>query len=434
MARRLARLTVRPGDRIALLAGNGKPFVAAAAAVLRAGATLVPLHTGLPVERLAELARRAGAGLVLHDAAHSDQALALGVPCLQAEELQPQSLPTRAEPGRPAAILFTSGTTGTPRGVVLTHGSFASSAAASRALLRTGPGDRWLACLPLFHVGGLALLFRAAHDGFDLEIQPGFEPQAVAEALCSGRVTHGSLVARMLERLLDAARKPFSPAVRAVLVGGGPAPEPLLAEARARGLPVLRTYGLTEACSQVATQRPGDADPSCGAPLPGTSVAIDPIEGGDGAGEILVRGATVMSGYLDEEPLGGRWLRTGDIGRLDASGRLFVLDRRVDLVVTGGENVAPAEVEGTLALHPAVEECCVVGIPDPAWGQRVCAVVRLRRPASDEELRRHCRERLAAFQVPRAFVTAAAPLPRSDGGKLRRAEVRDWLALRQADL
>jgi o-succinylbenzoate---CoA ligase len=361
---------------------------------------------------------------VLHDTHHAEKARSLGVGCRPAEELPEQSVPTQAPAERPAAILFTSGTTGMPKGAVLTHGNFAASAWASRAVLRTGPGDRWLACLPMFHVGGLALLFRAAFDRFDLEMHDTFEPDAVAEALASGRITHASLVARMLEKLLATSGQPFSPHLRAILVGGGPAPEPLLAEARARGLPVLRTYGLTEACSQAATQRPGDADPTCGPPLPGTEITIDALDDGGGVGEILIRGPTVMAGYLGEEPLHG-WLRTGDIGRLDKHGRLLVLDRRTDLLVTGGENVYPAEVEAALAAHPAVEEACVIGLPDPTWGHRVCAVIRLRSPAAPDEIFRHCREHLAPFQVPREVLFVPEPLPRTAAGKIRRAEVRE---------
>jgi o-succinylbenzoate---CoA ligase len=417
---------IRPGGRVALLAGNGPEFVSAVHAVLSLGAAVVPLHTALPAERLRTLVRAAGAELLLHDEANRLRAAELGLEHAAAAALPPLPLPLEADPAQPAAILFTSGTTGEPRAAVLTHGNFAASARGSRAILGTGPGDRWLACLPLHHVGGLSLLLRAAHDGFELEIHERFDAQAVAEALASGRLTHASLVARMLERVLEAARGPFSPRLRGVLVGGGAAPEPLMARARAAGLPVLRTYGLTEACSQVATQRPGEADASCGLPLPGVELAIEPA-GGPGTraeGEILVRGPTVMAGYLGREPLAGGWLWTGDIGRLDALGRLLVLDRRADLVVTGGENVAPAEVEAVLEAHPAVLEACVVGRPDPSWGQRVCALLRLRRPVAEDELEAHCRARLAAFQVPREYVPVEAPLPRTAAGKLQRSRAR----------
>jgi O-succinylbenzoic acid--CoA ligase len=236
----------------------------------------------------------------------------------------------------------------------------------------------------------------------------------------------------MLARVLDRDAGPFAPSLRAVLVGGGPIPEPLLARARARGLPVLPTYGLTEAASQVATAAPGDADRpagSVGRALPGITVRIGAADT-EGFGEILVRGPTVMAGYLgraDDTAAGLRngWLHTGDLGRLDDEGRLTVADRRSDLIVTGGENVYPREVETVLLAHPAVREAAVYGVTDPEWGQRVAAAVVARADATldGEALRAWCGERLAAFKVPRAIALVAA-LPRTTGGKLQRRRLR----------
>jgi len=241
-------------------------------------------------------------------------------------------------------------------------------------------------------------------------LHPRFDAIAAAEALGSG-VTHASLVAATLQRLLE-VRDRFPGTVRAVLVGGGPAPAELLARAGAAGLPVLHTYGLTEAASQVTAERLGDADgATAGWPLPGAEVRI--VEGG-----IEVRGPTMMLGYLGEPPLRG-WFRTGDLGELDARGRLVVHARREDLIVSGGENVYPAEVEAALRTHPDVLECAVLPWPDEELGQVGCAAVVLRDHLDTGELERHCRQRLAAFKVPRKFLIVDS-LPLTAGNKLDR--------------
>jgi len=208
-----------------------------------------------------------------------------------------------------------------------------------------------------------------------------------------------------------------------VLVGGGPCPVDLLAEARARGWPVLQTYGLTEVTSQVATERPAEADgATAGPPLDGTKLRVV-------GGEIQVRGPTVMRGYAGDPAATARaftadgWLRTGDLGALDARGRLTVFSRRTDLVVTGGENVYPAEVEAALLAHPDVEDAAVCGIPDAEWGQSVAAAVQLRRAVDAAELVRHCRGRLAGFKVPRVLLEVTA-LPRNANGKVDRVALR----------
>jgi o-succinylbenzoate---CoA ligase len=204
-----------------------------------------------------------------------------------------------------------------------------------------------------------------------------------------------------------------------VLVGGGPAPVALLARARAAGLPVLHTYGLTEAGSQVTAERPGDADgATAGWPLPGVEVRVSD-------GEIEVRGPTMMLGYLGEPPLSG-WFPTGDLGAVDGRGRLVVQARRSDLIVSGGENVYPAEVEAALLSHPDVADCAVLPWPDEELGQIGCAAVVVRRPVGDAELREHCRARLAGFKVPRKFAVLDA-LPRNAAGKADRPALLRFL-------
>jgi len=340
----------------------------------------------------------------------------------------PPPLPT-LDPDAVCTVLYTSGTTGRPKGVMLTNANHAASAAASRANLGVVAGDRWLAALPLYHVGGLSIVLRGVLDGVPVILHDRFDPARVSDAIRHEGVTLVSLVPTMLQRLLDhEGDRPFPESLRCVLVGGGPIPTTLVERALACGVPIIPTYGLTEAASQVATAAPGDATnwpESAGKPLAGLLVRIaDPDA--SGCGEILVQGATVMAGYLGQPEATARclrdgWLHTGDVGRLDHEGRLYVLERRTDLIVTGGENVYPAEVEAALRAHPAVADAAVYGQSDPEWGQRVVAAV-VRRAGHDVDeptLRAWCRTRLAGYKIPHA-IAFVHELPRTTSGKLRR--------------
>ena len=318
-----------------------------------------------------------------------------------------------AAPGDAPTIagLFTSGTTGVPKLIELTALNFEANARASAEIMGDGPEQRWLGTLPLFHIGGLAMLYKCAVYGASIQLERSFDASAASEALDHG-VTHASFVPTMLDRVLDArGDRPFR-GVRAVLIGGGPMTSAQLARARRAGLPVLQTYGLTEACSQVTTERLDEADgTTAGRPIPGVEVRL--VDG-----EIEVRGPTVAKGC-------GEWLRTRDLGVLDAQGRLRILSRRSDLIVSGGENVYPAEVEAVLRECPGVVDVAVAPRPDAQWGQVPVAVVF--GPASTDELTAFARERLAGFKLPRAWIHAE--VPRNATGKIDRAKL---MALVQA--
>ena len=239
-------------------------------------------------------------------------------------------------------------------------------------------------------------------------IHERFDVQDALRALTAGGITIVSVVATTLTRLLDAGlARP--PALRCALAGGGPVPASLVARAQDAGVPVSQTYGLTEASSQVATQQPGDTREAAGPPLFCTAVSIGE------AGEILVSGPTVS-------PAAGPVLATGDLGELLPDGSLRVIGRRSDTIITGGENVAPTEVEAVLERHPAVAEAAVFGVPDPAWGESVRAIVVARAPVGAAELREHCAAALPAFKVPKRIAFADA-LPRTPSGKLARVSL-----------
>jgi o-succinylbenzoate---CoA ligase len=297
-----------------------------------------------------------------------------------------------ATAGRPAPaglVVHTSGTTGPPRPVELTTGQIEANAVGSALALGLDPDERWLCPLPLSHVGGLMVLLRSAIYATTAVLRPFDHPDA----------TLASMVPTQLQRLLDAERTP-GPRLRTVLLGGAPAPRALLERARAAGWPVSPTYGLTQTCSQVTVAEPGDVDTS-GFPIHGMTVEIAPD------GEIVVNGM----------------LRTGDLGRLDTRGRLIVIGRKSDTIVTGGENVAPTEVEAVLLEHPAVADAGVFARPDPEWGEAVTASVVLTAPTDPAELKAFVGERLARFKVPKAIETTAQ-LPRTASGKLLRRELR----------
>jgi O-succinylbenzoic acid--CoA ligase len=292
--------------------------------------------------------------------------------------------------------------------------------------------------MPLFHVGGLSILVRSVRFGGPVRLLPRFDVAEVSDALDTGDIAGVSLVPTMLSRLLAHRRgRPAPPGLRVLLLGGAAAAPELLGRALAAGYPVCPTYGLTEACSQVATAPP----PSTGAtrprpmrPMQGTElrIVLDGRDAPTGApGEILVRGPTVMQGYLHDSEstaraLQGGWLHTGDIGCLDAEGGLQVLDRRDDLIVSGGENVYPAEIEAVLLEHPSVADAGVTGVPDGDLGARVVAwIVTTPGTSPDvEALQRYCRGRLAGFKQPREFRCVDA-LPRNAAGKLQRKRLVD---------
>ncbi|MGE5235147.1 MAG: class I adenylate-forming enzyme family protein [Acidobacteriota bacterium] len=336
-----------------------------------------------------------------------------------------------ADDDRALAVVFTSGSAGAPKGVVLSRAAFAASAAASARWLGWRDDDRWLLSLPPAHVGGLSIVTRCLLARRPVVLAAGLSPAQELARIARERVTLLSLVAAQLRRLLDAAPETAAPrSLRAVLIGGGPCPSGLLAEAAARGWPLLPTYGLTETCSQVATQPPGwlPADGGgAGPPLPGVEMRI-------ADGEIQVRGPMVCSGYLPEGVHGSPftadgWLRTGDLGRLDDRGRLEVISRRDALIVTGGENVAPEEVESALLSCPGVREALVFGVPDETWGAVIAAAVVPPAGAAPEPaaLRAALASRLAPFKLPRLLAVVPA-LPLSPNGKPDRSRAVRELA------
>jgi o-succinylbenzoate---CoA ligase len=316
--------------------------------------------------------------------------------------------PLRAgfEPDAIHTAISTSGTSGAPKVVELTYANHLASALASADGLGVEPGDRWLCPLPLHHVGGLNVLIRSAINQTTVVLHERFDAERVRATLEAGEVTLASLVPTMLARLRAAGLRE-APGVRAIALGGGPMPHELLEWAGETGIPVVPVYGMTETCSQVVAGSPGRA-------LAGVRLEIADD------GEILVRGPMVAPSAIASDG----WLHTGDLGRLDEDGRLQVLGRLKELIVTGGENVAPLEVEQALLAHRAVTDAGVAGLEDPEWGEAVTAFVVLGEPAEADELRAWCRERLEPHKVPKT-IHAVDRLPRNAGGKLLRGRLAE---------
>ena len=382
---------VARGDAVALTLPS-PDLVVALHACLLIGAVAVPIDL-----RLTEQERA-------HRTSHASRTLET-LP--DGHGAAPPPEPRPIDPEATATLMFTSGTTAGPKAVALSYDNWLWNALGSALALGLDADEAWLCPMPLAHVGGLSIQIRSVVYGTTVLLHERYDTERVLAALMDAeqRVTLVSLVPTMLSRLLDAGLR-TPPTLRRVLLGGGPIAPALLARARDAGVNVSPSYGMTEACSQIATD---------GIPLLGTELSIADD------GEVLVRGRTVAAGALGSDG----WLHTGDLGALDAAGRLVIAGRKADTIVSGGENVAPVEVESVLLEHPGVVDAAVFGRSDPEWGEAVVAQVVLADATALEAgaLRAHCASRLAPFKVPKRFEPVAA-IPRGVTGKLLRRELR----------
>ncbi len=319
----------------------------------------------------------------------------------------------RGDPAGAALVVPTSGTTGGPKGVRLSMANLKAAASASTQHLGSGADDMWHLAMPLSHVAGISILLRQAWSGGSVLMQPSFEPAATWSAIGRG-ATMLSVVPTMLHRMLEFDAAPDIGRLRAVLVGGGPTPGGLLERARARALPVLPTYGLTETFGQVATLRPGAALEPKAHPLPGVEFRVE------GDGRLAIRSPQVSPGYLGEPDRDEEWLVTNDLAELDGEGAVRILGRADTLIITGGEKVSPERVEAELAQHPGVDEVVVVGVPDSEWGEKV--VCAYGGDIGPEELSSWLKERLPGFMVPKTWIPMAS-IPRTSIGKPDRGSV-----------
>ncbi len=357
-------------------------------------------------------------------------------------ELPEKDVPLRTliDLGELQAILYTSGTTGQPKGALITYGMQWWNAVGSALNLGHNLDDRWLVCLPLYHIGGLSILMRSVIYGISMMVHKKFDPTTVNHSILTDKITIISVVAVMLQSMLTDLDSHWGGAhypstLRCVLLGGGPAPYPLLEACVLRDIPVVQTYGLTESSSQAVTLSPADALRklgSAGRPLPPVQLRImhDNRQASAGEpGQIFLKGPTITPGYVERPEATAQafqdgWFATGDFGYLDKDGFLFVLDRRADLITSGGENVYPAEIESVLHSHSDVKQAGVCGQPDPQWGQVPVAFVVLNAGStvSTQELLDYMAQKLARYKQPRA-IYFVEQLPYTSSGKLLRREL-----------
>jgi long-chain acyl-CoA synthetase len=417
---------VRPGDRVALLLPNGTSSVAALFASWCVGAVAVPLNVLLARPEVEARLELAGVSLLVDDESFG----AGGAAPVEALERSPDD---------PAVILFTSGTSGAPKGAILTHGSLRAAADGAAEALALDERDVVLGSAPFSHVLGLATgVLSTLSRGGAIAVVRRFEPEETLAFMCRTGTTILLGVPTMCIALCQAARRaPALPPVRVAHVGGAAVPDEVAADfERTFGGALVEGYGLTE-MSGIATtysgtdrRRPG----SVGKPLAGTEMRIaQPDE--SGAGEVQFRGPSVVPGYWEnpdattEAISSDGWLSTGDVGRLDEDGYLYLVDRKKELVIRGGYNVYPREVEEVLYAHPDVLEAAVVGVPDERLGEEVAAVVVARPGASldVDALRAWAKERVAAYKYPR-LIAVVDELPKGPTGKILKREIdRDAL-------
>lgn len=448
-AKRFIQIGIQADDHVALLAHNGPHTVTIIHALHYVGAVLIPLNTRLTTDELTWQVEDAAASWLIGDEANAENARSISkkrpgtqvviwsdILSLQPDEARFALKSTISLTDR-QAIMYTSGTTGKPKGVMLSYGNHWWSAVSSALNLGLHINDRWLISVPLFHMSGLSILMRSVIYGITAVIHETFDPEAANRAIMEDDVTIASVVSDMLRRMVEClgdARYPET--FRCMLLGGGPVPMPLLEQCQQKGIPVFQTYGLTETASQIATLSPEymlTKAGSAGKPLFPAELRIEAEDGTirepEKEGEIVVKGPSVTSGYWQREAatreaIRDGWLYTGDIGYVDADGFLYVLDRRSDLLISGGENVYPAEIESVLTSHPAVAEAGVTGIRDRRWGQVPVAFVVLHtgKDVTEQDLKTFCRKRLARYKVPVRVLFVDA-LPRNSANKLLRREL-----------
>ncbi len=438
-AQKLASFGIVKGERVAILAPSTPELLFVIYGCMHAQIEMVFLNLRLTDEELAYQIEDADVKAVLvHDLHLKKLPIVEGTLLFSQLKCAPESVQIEFsetwDENATTSIMYTSGTTGFPKGVRQTlknHEASAVMAALNSGLSET---DTWLCTVPIFHISGFSMLMKSILYGITLHLMERFDRVECAALIAKGEVTHMSVVSLTLSEIITeleenefAAHQNF----KLMLAGGGPVPITYLQRADALGLNVAQTYGMTETASQVATLNSADAMRkigSCGKSLFMNTIRIEGATKALDEGEICIQGPTVTPGYIGRHvtlsTVNDGWLYTGDIGKIDEEGYLYIVDRRSDLIISGGENVYPAEIENVLAAHPNIVEAGVCGIEDERWGQVPAAFIVVNKSTSEKEIRKFCEKHLASYKIPKK-VYFVEKLPRNGSNKLVRRKLKE---------
>lgn len=448
LARKLSSFPIKQGDRVALLMNNHLDTVLVYHALQLIGSVAIPLNIRLHGKELQFQLKDSEASVLLTREVLKEKAESADcdIPILTIEEIRNFHEADFVEAqefslSEVCTMMYTSGTTGFPKGVMQTYGNHWWSAIGSMLNLGLEERDAWVAVVPLFHISGFSILVRSVIYGIPIILFEHFDEKEVNKVLIEGKATIISVVTVMLRRLVeDLGARNYHDSFRCALLGGGPVPLSLLEYCKEKRIPVFQSYGLTETSSQIVTLSPEDSLVklgSAGKPLFPSKIKIvkdgritPPYE----VGEIAVKGPNVTKGYYRRDEANKAsfsedgWFYTGDLGYLDEEGFLYVLDRRSDLIISGGENIYPAEVENILQSHPDVVEAAVIGIEDQVWGQVPCAfyVSKNQTDLPIEQLVQFCQQHLAKYKIPKKWIRVDQ-LPKNASNKIMRRILREWV-------
>ena len=436
----LATFQLTAGDRVAIIGPSSPMLVQIIYGCMNGQIEMVFLNNRLTEEELNYQVQDADVAAILYAESERPRIASfqrkVSFQELFEAEQQPVNFQTQWDPNFTTSIMYTSGTTGYPKGVRQTLGNHKASALSSVLNLGVSPTDVWLCTVPIFHISGFSMLMKSILYGVTLRLYPKFDLVKCVEEIVQGSVTHmsvvgvtlGQIVNYMEERQLSA-----HPKFQLMLAGGGPIAVDYLKRAKERKLNVAQTYGMTETSSQTATLSSEEAlrkIGSAGKPLFFNEIRIDGSTGPLSEGEILIKGPHVTPGYIgrfqDVAAQHDGWLKSGDIGYLDEEGYLYIVDRRSDLIISGGENIYPAEIENVLLSHPSIVEVGVCGVEDARWGQVPAAFIIAKERIEVEALIAFCKGRLAGYKVPKHFYFVEQ-LPRTGSNKLMRRKLHELL-------
>ncbi|MBT4638788.1 MAG: long-chain-fatty-acid--CoA ligase [Deltaproteobacteria bacterium] len=469
LAGSMLKMGIRQGDRIAILAANSNAYLEVCLACGKIGVVFIPLNARLKGDELKYIIKHGKAKALFTippfvelvasmkgELPIVEHFICIGQPAegygdyeallSESTEMEPDVQVTESDV---FCQMYTSGTTGLPKGAMLTHRNLLSVATACCLEHDIKAGDKYLMVMPLFHVGGLVPALSALIVGAKLFVYPTFDPQEVLRAISENKITHAALVAAMILFVLsvpDAGSHDFSK-LKYIVYGGSPISPDLLKQAMTVfKCDFIQGYGLTEAASFATLLRPEDhvldGTPeqlkrltSAGKEMLGIEVKVvdeqgEEVKAGD-LGEIIIKGENNMLGYWEQpeettEALRNGWFYSGDMGTVDDEGYIFILERKKDMIISGGENIYSREIEDVLASHPAVAEGSIIGVPDEVWGESVKAVIVVKEGESvtEQEIIDFCASKLAGYKKPKS-VDILTELPRTPAGKVLKRLLRD---------